>query len=471
MTKKTKKEKTLFFVTIFVSVMFVFLLSFSFVMAFSYVPLSPLPGTTAVVDNKNTVSGLGTYITGIYKIVIGLAIILSVIMFILAGLEWMTAEAVGKKADAIKRINATLFGLALTLGSWLFLNTISPNLVNFNLNIKDVNLVDDSRPDLFGWYCKTEKEKNSGAYLYIGPYSSAQKCAETGCENCLHVGSDGDGGSGGNGTEVSGSNLIKYYDTTAPIYKNCPSYEGTRETDLTQKCDVIYQEGPGWYYNYRDGAAHYKKGPRDTETMCEADRLSETKTVVSYCYKVELGNNDSLLNKILGVENSIRDALKSPASGGIVNISTSSGAEKKCEFVGETGCTNVGGLDVGVISYLKSLKTSCDAWAGTGKNCEITITGGTEWWPHGNKNLDAEKNTTTKHKPTFFSSGFGKTVDLRLNGLLDSFIKEKKTSGPIETTLGDKYILNTPTITGAPGSYLLEKDLSGTVTHWHIEFY
>ena len=77
-----------------ISTIFVFLLNFDFVLAeFSYQPLSPLPDTT--VSGK--VTDLGTYITGIYKIAIGVAIILAVLSFIIAGLEWMTAEAVGKK--------------------------------------------------------------------------------------------------------------------------------------------------------------------------------------------------------------------------------------------------------------------------------------------------------------------------------------------------------------------------------------
>ena len=439
-----------------ISTIFVFLLNFDFVLAeFSYQPLSPLPDTT--VSGK--VTDLGTYITGIYKIAIGVAIILAVLSFIIAGLEWMTAEAVGKKEDAIKKINAALFGLLLTLGSWLFLNTINPATVNFNLKLDEVSVVGAFKPTLPGWYCK-----NADGY-YSRPFTSAEECAKTGCENCEHIGAVIDDGGSGSGISTSYIQNGNYFDTTAPIYKNCPSFRGVTGTDPLQKCNIIYQEGPGWYYNYRDGANYMTRGP-NTERMCEDQKSKELMTIVSYCYNVELGINDGVLNKILKDEGVTRVALDTIN----IKVSTSQNTEKKCEKVGETECTNVGGLNVKVVgTSLKNLKTECEIWAKKNKKgvCDITIVGATEWWPHGGGVKDIEKNETN-HKPYYYSSSFGRTVDLRLDPVLSEFIKEKHNGPPDNGTLGKIYRFSGPTVVST-GTYLEElKD--GKANHWHIEF-
>ena len=81
----------------------------------SYTLLSPLPG---MGDDGKTVTSLGGYLTNIFEIIIGLAAVLAVLMLVFAGIQYMTAEAVGQKSDAKERINNTLFGLLLVFGSW-----------------------------------------------------------------------------------------------------------------------------------------------------------------------------------------------------------------------------------------------------------------------------------------------------------------------------------------------------------------
>jgi hypothetical protein len=96
------------------------------------------------------------------------------------------------------------------------------------------------------------------------------------------------------------------------------------------------------------------------------------------------------------------------ASGGItIN------RPNECKSIGEKGCTNVGGMPDEVITMLKKLKTAC--------NCDVMVSGGTEWWSH------------STHGPGVLA------VDLRIpklaNGTpnlsdgLFSFIRSQPTSG------------------------------------------
>lgn len=58
---------------------------------------------------------------------VGIALIYS---FARAGLEWMFADTITSKKDAINRIKSAVLGFVLLLGSYIILNTINPNLVN-----------------------------------------------------------------------------------------------------------------------------------------------------------------------------------------------------------------------------------------------------------------------------------------------------------------------------------------------------
>lgn len=92
----------------------------------AYTLLEPLGETTKVGNNP------GEYFATLYKIGVGIAGVLAVLMLVIGGIEYITSIAIGSKEDAKKRMWAAVGGLLLTLLSWLILNTINPNLTDFN---------------------------------------------------------------------------------------------------------------------------------------------------------------------------------------------------------------------------------------------------------------------------------------------------------------------------------------------------
>jgi len=88
-----------------------------------------------------TTSGLPTGATAAQLIVyffdlgMGLGGLFAVIMFILAGMEFMSARGDPNKIDeAKKRIRNALLGVVILLGSFILLNTINPELASIKIN-------------------------------------------------------------------------------------------------------------------------------------------------------------------------------------------------------------------------------------------------------------------------------------------------------------------------------------------------
>lgn len=99
----------------------------------------PLKGCTGAAGEKCT-TNTADFIPGLFKLGIMLATGLAVIMLIYAGIQYMSTDAWGEKNEAKNTINNALLGLFLTMSAWLILNTINPDLVNFNLNIKPLEI-------------------------------------------------------------------------------------------------------------------------------------------------------------------------------------------------------------------------------------------------------------------------------------------------------------------------------------------
>ncbi|MBU1028770.1 hypothetical protein KKE28_01040 [Patescibacteria group bacterium] len=100
--------------------------------------------TTKTADGlylETDIPWLADYIVGVYRYAIFFGSILSLIMIILSGLQWLTAGGdAGRVGAAQKRITNAVVGLLLLLGSFLVLSTINPNLTMLNpLHIKMVN--------------------------------------------------------------------------------------------------------------------------------------------------------------------------------------------------------------------------------------------------------------------------------------------------------------------------------------------
>ncbi len=106
--------------------------------AHSYIPLVSLPGVTDA--SSTTGVDLSSYLSGMIKLVIALAGALSILMLVIAGTQYVAASInPNAKKDALEKIQNSLIGIALVLSSWLLLNTINPDLVNFSLVLPPIS--------------------------------------------------------------------------------------------------------------------------------------------------------------------------------------------------------------------------------------------------------------------------------------------------------------------------------------------
>jgi hypothetical protein len=100
--------------------------------AVDYKLLAPLPISGETAAESSTPS---TYIEGVVKLVIGLSGILAVVMIMFGGIKYMSTDAFTGKSDAKNTIQNALWGLAMVLGAWMILFTISPDLVKFDISL------------------------------------------------------------------------------------------------------------------------------------------------------------------------------------------------------------------------------------------------------------------------------------------------------------------------------------------------
>ncbi len=84
---------------------------------------------------------MADYIIGVYRYSVFIGSILSVVMIMIGGIQWLTAGGdASRVTNAKNRINNAVVGLVLILGSFLVLNTINPRLTMLNpLQVKVVN--------------------------------------------------------------------------------------------------------------------------------------------------------------------------------------------------------------------------------------------------------------------------------------------------------------------------------------------
>ena len=95
---------------------------------------------SSIVGGNSDISP-GDYFNKIYRLMVGITGVLAVIMIVVGGLEYIASAAnPSAKQSAKNRIWAAIGGLLLALSSYLILQTINPNLVNFNLNIEKKGL-------------------------------------------------------------------------------------------------------------------------------------------------------------------------------------------------------------------------------------------------------------------------------------------------------------------------------------------
>lgn len=84
---------------------------------------------------------IGEYLNIMIRIFIGLCAVMSVIMIVIGGIEYMTSELISNKESGRERISNAVFGLLLALGAYALLNTINPDLLKTDLTSLEIQKV------------------------------------------------------------------------------------------------------------------------------------------------------------------------------------------------------------------------------------------------------------------------------------------------------------------------------------------
>ncbi len=115
----------------------------------AYQLLAPLPCPTpnsGACDDKGKLStfnpaqdnNLGAYLNIMIKVFIGICAVLSVVMIVMGGLEYMTSELSHSKEAGKEKISQAIFGLLIALGAYVLLFTINPDLLRSDLKVPTV---------------------------------------------------------------------------------------------------------------------------------------------------------------------------------------------------------------------------------------------------------------------------------------------------------------------------------------------
>ena len=134
--------------TFFLSIM-LFSLMLSPIIALAATNPCSLEGVQASPNNNTTVpSSLPKCVSQIYVWSLGIATLLALLMVIVGGYYVMTSSGNAEQATKGKEyITGAIIGLVLLFGAYLLLQTINPDLVNFNLeSVKDLNKSVPSAP-------------------------------------------------------------------------------------------------------------------------------------------------------------------------------------------------------------------------------------------------------------------------------------------------------------------------------------
>ena len=120
----------------------------------TYVPLQKIGDKVTDITFDGKGDTFSKYINDMYKLLVGVAGVLAVLMIMWGGIEYMSTDAIGGKEEAKGRINNALLGLMLALGSFLILKTVNSSFLKTNLNVDVAN---------------TEKLRISGSVLGSTP--------------------------------------------------------------------------------------------------------------------------------------------------------------------------------------------------------------------------------------------------------------------------------------------------------------
>lgn len=94
-----------------------------------FVPLEPSLKSVFIYDSGN----LSGFFNNVFRIGVGIAALLAVIMIMIGGFEYLTSNIPGQKSDGKEKIKGAIVGLLLILLSFVILNVINPDITGFRL--------------------------------------------------------------------------------------------------------------------------------------------------------------------------------------------------------------------------------------------------------------------------------------------------------------------------------------------------
>jgi len=214
----------------------------------SYKFLQPLPGVAPELSGDKILS---TYLSGLFKLLISLAIMLSIGMIVLGGLQYLGGEAAKTKGAGIQRLNGAMFGLAIALFAWLFLNTINPALTEFNLDIT----IDDVKnisgiPEQPGWFYSRINSDGILEWVGVGNRTESTENNYSGCPGGIAPDEPSD--------ECIKTKIVYTYERGFYTVKSCENAieeekEARSGTVVSSTCVGGDNENGAWYFVVSDG--------------------------------------------------------------------------------------------------------------------------------------------------------------------------------------------------------------------------
>ena len=108
------------------------LLPLNSLFAQEYKPISVIP-----VDYSIGSGDISVYLNDIFTLVLGIAAVLAVIQIALGGIEYMTSSKIGSIENAKSKMWGAVIGILLLLSTYIILQKINPQLLNFTIGPAD----------------------------------------------------------------------------------------------------------------------------------------------------------------------------------------------------------------------------------------------------------------------------------------------------------------------------------------------
>jgi hypothetical protein len=94
-----------------------------------FVPIQEVPGFLQTGQERS----VPTFLNNAFRIGVGVAAMLAVIMITVGGFEYMTSDIPGEKSDGKARIRGAIIGILIILLSGIILAVINPDILTFRL--------------------------------------------------------------------------------------------------------------------------------------------------------------------------------------------------------------------------------------------------------------------------------------------------------------------------------------------------